>query len=367
MSNAHSDLALQLALALGLASLTVAAGLILQVISMRLQGVRRERETQAVLARWRPVLARAALGEADRIELPPVARRDRMELLVMWNQLQEGVRGSAHDGLNHLAERLGLHDQARRFVRRRGLADRVMGVVTLGHLGHPEDAGLLREALGDVQTLISLGAARALLQIDAEAAVPLVIDQYLRRSDWPAARLGTLLRNAGAPAVEPPLTALLLAGDTEVQLRLLPLLRFAQTPHAGGVLHTLVERSNDPQVLSITLRQLRDPAALPRVRSLAGHADALVRSAAAVALGRIGGDAERPLLLALMSDADWWVRYRAAQAQLNLPGQTPAGLDALRESLNDRFARDALDHVRAEQAMRAGIAAPPSAPEALAA
>jgi HEAT repeat protein len=182
-----------------------------------------------------------------------------------------------------------------------------------------------------------------------------VIDRYLRRADWPAARLGALLRDARSDAVAPVLIERLLAGSTEAQLRLLPLLRFAQVPLAGGVLQTLLAHASDAQLLSVALRQLHDRAALPRVRELAGHPDALVRSAAAVALGRIGGEAERALVVGLMSDADWWVRYRAAQALLALPGHSPAGLDALRATLADRFARDALDHVRAERAIRGGV------------
>ena len=352
MYSTSSELSLRLAFALGLASVIVAGGLLLQVLFMRLQGVRRERELKAIRARWRPVLAQAALGEVSPSELPALKRSESLELLMLWNQMQEGVRGSAHEGLNRLAEHLGLHELARAFVRRRGLADRVLGLVTLGHLGHPEDAGILREALSDVQTLISLGAARALLQIDAATAAPLVLDQYLRRADWPAARLGTLLRDAGAQAVAPALVERLLSGTATTQLKLLPLLRFAESPHSGSVLHRLVEDSHDPQVLSLVLRQLRDPTCLERVRELAGHPDALVRSAAAVALGRIGADEDRGLLVTLMSDRDWWVRYRAAQSQLMLPGNTPKRLDALRALLTDRFARDALDHVRAEQAIQ---------------
>jgi HEAT repeat protein len=207
--------------------------------------------------------------------------------------------------------------------------------------------------LADARPLIGLGAARALIQIHPVHAVPAVLAQYLQRPDWPAPRVATLLRHAGAEAVAPPLNALLTSVPADDQLRLLPLLRFAESPNAGSVLYRLIESSEDPRVLSAALRQLHGPESLPRVRALAHHADALVRSAAAVALARVGSTADRPLLAALMSDRDWWVRYRAAQAQLRLPGGDASVIAALRQALTDRYAIDMLDHVLAERALEA--------------
>jgi HEAT repeats len=351
--SATSEFELQLAFAVGAMSLVVAVGLALQVLLMRVRSQRRLLEIAALHARWRPLLARAALGEPRPQSLPAVARRERAPLLLLWNQLQDGLRGSAHEGLNQLAERLGLHHDARRWAEHGSLSKRVIGLATIGHLGQPEDWRALHRALADPRPLVSLGAARALTQIHPGHAAPAVLEQYLRRPDWPASRVGTLLRHAGGEAVAPPLTALLLAAPPEAQLRLLPLLRFAESPTTGSVLYRLIETSPDPRVLSAALRQVHGPQALVRVRALATHADALVRSAAAVALAHVGSVADRPLLAALMSDRDWWVRYRAAQAQLRLPGSDEVVIGALYEALQDRYARDMLDHVRAERALEA--------------
>lgn len=351
---ATSELGLRVALAIGLISFTVTVGLVLQVLWMRLHGLALARERAALQARWQPLLARAALGEGGALELPQLLPRERAELLLLWNQLQDGLRGGAHEALNALAFALGLDAVARRWAepRQRSMMRRVIGLGTLGHLGRAEDWPRLRAALDDPLPLVSLGAARALLQIDAERAVPTVLDEFLRRPDWPTARLGTLLRDAGAAAVALPLTQRLLAAGAAEQVRLLPLLRFAESPHGGGALQRLAEISDDAHVLSIVLRQLHGRHALPHVRAHARHADALVRSAAAQALGRIGLPEDRELLAALMSDRDWWVRLRAAQAQLALPGTDAATIEALRARLADRFARDAFEQACAEQAMR---------------
>jgi HEAT repeat protein len=274
--------------------------------------------------------------------------------MMMWLRLQDGLRGSAHENLNRLAEGLCFRDDALRWARayHGDIALRVLGLVTLGHLGKRDDAALLRSALDEPLAMISLGAARALLQVNAEAYAPTVLDECLRRPDWPVPRVGTLLREAGAQAVAKPLIDRLVQGTADDQKRLLPLLRFAESPHGASPLHRVVEQSSDPQVLSIALRQLHGPDSLQRVRALCEHAEPLVRSAAAQALGQIGLADDRKRLEAMMSDRDWWVRYRAAQAQLKLPGTDVAAVIALRRRLTDRFARDALDHVCGELALR---------------
>lgn len=349
---------------LGLASLATAAGIALQVLIMRLRARRRAFRAQALVAAWQPVMTCLALGDVSRVHLPSLHPRDRADVMQMWLRLQEGLRGSACESLKRWADALGFHDGALRWARQPGggMAERALGMLVLGHLGRPEDAGLLRTALAEPLPLVSLGAARALLQIDAAAFVPLVLDEYLRRPDWPMPRMGTLLREAGAPAVAEPLVSRLLNGTTPDQKRLLPLLRFAESPCGGGALHRVVERSRDPQVLSLALRQLCGPEPIGRVRELAGHPDPLVRSAAAQALGQMGMADERGRLEKLMSDGNWWVRYRAAQAQLKLPGTDAAAVVALRGRLGDRFARDALDHACAELALRGQSCLTTSAP-----
>jgi len=77
-----------------------------------------------------------------------------------------------------------------------------------------------------------------------------------------------------------------------------------------------------------------------------------VRSAAAVALGHIGEPDDQQRLTAMMSDRDWWVRYRSAQALLALPGAEAAALAQARAKLDDRYARDMLDHAWAERALQ---------------
>ena len=59
------------------------------------------------------------------------------------------------------------------------------------------------------------------------------------------------------------------------------------------------------------------------------------------------------LLLGLMADSNWWVRYRAAQALLGMPRMGADDVVQLSRTVGDRYARDMLDHVLAERGLTA--------------
>jgi hypothetical protein len=58
---------------------------------------------------------------------------------------------------------------------------------------------------------------------------------------------------------------------------------------------------------------------------------------------------DQNLLLGLMADANWWVRYRATQSLVGMPGVEADDMVQLRRIISDPFARDMLDQVLAER------------------
>jgi len=59
-----------------------------------------------------------------------------------------------------------------------------------------------------------------------------------------------------------------------------------------------------------------------------------------------------PAIARRLSDPEWWVRYRAAQALAGLPGMNTRRLLELRDQQTDRFARDIPGSLLAESALR---------------
>ncbi|MNN48196.1 hypothetical protein D3C81_1626630 [compost metagenome] len=66
-------------------------------------------------------------------------------------------------------------------------------------------------------------------------------------------------------------------------------------------------------------------------------------------LGRIGEHPDVNRLIPLLADAEWWVRYRAAQSLVGIPFLSMAEIELLRNNLSDRFARDMLGQAIAER------------------
>jgi HEAT repeat protein len=80
-----------------------------------------------------------------------------------------------------------------------------------------------------------------------------------------------------------------------------------------------LKRSQTPPLWANVLRHLHDPDHLEIVRESCDHPVWFVRVQAVNALGRMGGPGDVDRLVALLTDPEWWVRFRAAEALLKLP------------------------------------------------
>jgi HEAT repeat protein len=123
---------------------------------------------------------------------------------------------------------------------------------------------------------------------------------------------------------------------------------------AAPVIRQILAEPHDEHLISVCLQVISDPQDLDKVRLLLKHPRWHVRMHAASAIGRLGGcDDDVESLLPLLSDAQWWVRYRTAQTIAHLL-QDPDALVCLRDRQQDRFARDILTQVLAEQTLAVG-------------
>jgi HEAT repeats len=87
---------------------------------------------------------------------------------------------------------------------------------------------------------------------------------------------------------------------------------------------------------------------LDTVREYLHHPSWQVRVQAVNVLGHLGSADDYACLTSLLSDPEWWVRYRAAQTLCTLPGIALSKLTLLSTQHDDPFARDMLVHVLAE-------------------
>ncbi|NJD89147.1 MAG: hypothetical protein FIB05_14190 [Betaproteobacteria bacterium] len=338
------------ALALGTAAGAAisAAALIAALLVLRLWRGSRDRRLAIRVAGWRAAL-HEAMDDPAAARLPPVAPADLPVFLRLYNHLQESLRGEAAAHLSQAVRAAGLVAPIRDLSRRRNLAHRLAAVVALGHLREVHAWEDLAALARTPDAVLSFAAARALLRIDAARALEFLPDA-LRRQDWSLARLGTALQEAGPEAVTPAVERLLASPPPEGLERLLKLARFAHRERVAPIVNGWLARSAQPRVIAAALDFAQDAADLAQVRGAARYPDWGVRMAAARALGRIGSQRELALLLGLLEDESWWVRYHAAQAIVSLPGLSAAELADFRARAQGAAAGGMLAQVLAERA-----------------
>lgn len=331
----------------GLVVFAITIALSLQVLIMRQRNARREHQREAAVATWRPLLFEALLGGAP--ALPAVAQRDEETFLLLWNQIQDGVRGETRARLNRLAEAAGADDMARRRLDRDDALARVLALHTLGYLGREGDYAQVIRYLNDARIYLALAAARALVHIDPKRAADDVLAQLAVRQDWPIALFATVLAQVDTRQLTEKFCRLYRELSSEPLIRLLRLTPLLIEDATETILESLLTSSGDPEILIAALKQVRRRSLLHHVRRACKHESWAVRTQAAAALGRIGGPAERNLLLRLLTDSQWWVRYRAAQALISGHFGPVAEVTERAALLGDRFAADILEHALAEQ------------------
>jgi HEAT repeat protein len=311
-----------------------------------------ERLHARVIGTWRPFLTQIAIEEGANPELPAVPARHLPFLMEEWNALHDAVRGESSVRLNELALRLGFDGAARQLMNSRQVGRRILAIRTLGHLRDPTAWKPLQGQLVSVNALVSFYAAAALVEIDAQRAMPGIMLQVAERESWPGEAMARLLVDAGADVAREPIRTLMLSLAPAKIPPLLPWLAHVDAVLGSEVATELLKRhGGDDHIVAAALLVLLEPSILPDLGHYASSPDADIRKNLALAIGHLGDLTETELLMQLMGDRVWWVRYRAAQALLKLRGMNAEALEAVRARLIDPYALDMLKHVRAEESL----------------
>lgn len=321
------------------------------VIRWRL--LRRLAREARIAAAWNPLIAECAERVPERVGVAQA--RDAEPLLLLWTRAQETLRGEARANLVQLATRAGLPRHAERMLRSGQTRRELLAIVVFGHLRDAGKVPLLERLVGEASSLTSLAAGQALLRIDESRGIARLIATAARRDDWAIGQVAAILKDA-----DPARVAVHLAAAIRTERRepgsgpgLAQLLRLHGTAQAEAMRPAVLEvlrSASDTEVLAAALGTLWHPADADRARERLQHAEWIVRVASAHALRRLGAREDLPRLALLLTDANWWVRHRAAQALCALPGVPREEISALVASLADPFAADALRQALADLA-----------------
>jgi HEAT repeat protein len=356
--DAFSDPVLEFALSASVGALaaTLAFGLAVVFTRQRLLG--RMRTERDVTARWNPLIAECA--ERVPAVLPPIAQGELEGFLILWCRALESLRGDAHEHLREMARRLGIEARLRELLRSDKMQRQLLAVVCLGHMRSREVIPTLLELVREAPSVVSLNAARALMRVDPAIAMPHVLEATAQRQDWALAHVVPSFAEVDPEQVAPVLAA---AIGTELYkesrgLRVggvARLLHLHVTAHGAALREALLgvlAEAEAPSALVAALSALSHPQDIEHARRLLQHPHWPVRAAAARTLGRLGTEEDFARLRDALADANWWVRYRAAQALCALPRVAATELHDLAKTLHEPLAADALRQALAERQAR---------------
>ncbi|HLA35292.1 MAG TPA: HEAT repeat domain-containing protein [Rhodocyclaceae bacterium] len=341
-----SDPLLRLAFYSGLTVSSITLLLILVIAALRYAIDRRNCRLQALRTLWQPVFSHALEGAP--FKPPRIRTREQETILLLWINFVESVRGQARQNLQQLGVELQFDRIAQRLLKRRTIRPQMIAMATLGRLASTPHFPELALRADDANSMLSLLAVRSLLQIDPRRGVPIVLRRLEQRDDWPLIKVAAMLREVPADILATHLSTALSTVSPSAAPRLIGLVNVSHIGDTWPMLSPFLATGQPSETMAAALKMCHDPRALDAVRMLAAHEDWVVRAQAAATLGRIGLDSDRLRLQAMLSDPQWWVRYRAATALANLPGMTREKILELGARLDDRFAADMLTQALAE-------------------
>lgn len=342
-------LPVRVALFVGLAALALTGIAAIATLMVRLIVQIRKRRVARAIAKWRPLFGEAISGGNP--VLPMLRPKERVPVLVLWNHLQESLRGSIRGTLVDVAKTVGVDQAARAMLRHKDLGENLIGAVTLGNLADGRAWDRLLQLAGDDRAVLASAAARALIRIDPTRAVYALAPVLTARTDWHPARVTSLLIEAGGEAAAAALTPLIAnAADADIP-RLVRYLESTRNTTVLPLIRLRLQSATDPEAIAAELHalgELRDPTDARYVRLLVAHESAAVRTQAAIALGRLGSRDDVALLEAMLDDPEWWVRYRAARALVALPYVDNEQMERIVRQHSSEKARAIMAHAIAE-------------------
>jgi len=339
------DLTLLLARWLAWSTLALVALMVLGLLLLRWVRWRRAPRLAAFEAEWLPRLTACALG--DVVVPMSVARWQQWPFLQLWLHAQMSLQGTSRQRLAALGLAMGCGPMALRRARSPHLSERMVGMLALGFMGEVEHVPLLLQRLAEGGAQQPVYAGRALMEIDAQTHADAVASALLISPGLDMSLASIMLKPFRAPLAQ----ALLRQTPHPGEARALPWLRLARALRLllpSTLLLPFVQQDQDIECLIAAIRLVQGEQGAGPVAAQSRHSDWRVRAQAARALGFIGGTHESTVLTQLLTDTQWWVRYRSAQALLRLPGMNAERLLGCAQTTQDRYALSMAQAVIAE-------------------
>lgn len=299
---------------------------------------------------WQPILAQVILGSpmTGPSDLSPPRE---LTLLRLWNYWHESLSGQANDRLKQFALACGCDHVALKLAQRGNRAQQLLSAITLGNFRHEQAWPFLWEMVVRKDQILSLRAARALLQIQPERAIRELLHMILRRQDWELSVLANIIKKS-RDAFRDQLVGHWSELTVDERERAFRLCASMNVSLPQDLVQGVLKMDVDVVLLTaalLWLERLKDPSHHSQVSALLNHSHACVRAQAVQTLGALATASDVTLMLEMLHDNDAQTRLLAARGLGRMPGFGAESLSRLKEDIADARAYQAVAIACSEQ------------------
>jgi len=308
--------------------------------------IHKEKRNNLFLEKWKPILLDNLYSLPE--SFTNIPKKNVTLFLILWNNLQEILNGPENEQLNQLARSLHMDQEAIQMLYSRKFSKRLLAISILGSLRHEQSWDRIYDFSQSSNMTLAINALDALAKINPERSINTVITFMTNRKDWPKYKIAMILNEIGPNKFSKPLAHEILLLDSEKQSHLLIMMNSADGQVALSLVNQLLSITNDNEVISACLNLLSifgDNRDISVVKAYLTHKESFIRMKAVKCLALIGTEDELPYLEKCLSDQNWWVRYRAAEAITILPTMNNEKIIEIRDRQSDRFAIDILNYI----------------------
>lgn len=298
-----------------------------------------------VVNKYRTLLFDWIAGENPTLE-PPEQELEWIFLTSLWNDLYQKVGPSEHDRLREAADELDLQSKARKLLESHSTDQQITGVITLGHLGDTERINQIEALTESSAKILKMRSIKALSVLKPKLALKKIYDDLVENPHQSQNYYLGFCRNIDTNIITEVTLERLETVPADARSRIVPFLELADNQQSREYINDQLEQTDRPEILSACLKVLRkigDPSDQKTVVPYLSHTADFVRIQAARTLGAIGNSEVVDVLIEKLSDSNWWVRYRAAEALVQIPSTSTEELKHILSKLTQTQSRRALE------------------------
>lgn len=324
---------------LGISFLWLSLALFILILLMRFNLIRQENRHQKMVEVWTPILELCLHGQWPEAVLK-VGSRDLLTFLSLWSGYAESVDSEGLQILRLVAIYAGVEPLLPKAFWKGNVRIRIVIINVFGLLADRNTWSLCKNFLNDSNPLLSLAAARSMLRMDAERALPLVLKAIDSHRSWPVARTSLMLLEAGKELISAPIIEKLQTVEPTRLVDWIPYLEIVSPTEALPTLKQLLETYfNQVQIAQATLKVI---GKFPKVdireelQPYLSHVNPLLRADALTAFKKNLQESDKAFLFRMLEqETEPFVQFKTIEALLRLPGNIRLELEDFQKRSNN--------------------------------